>query len=246
MIGGGPVSVPLDTVPPMTDLLHTTDDSEAAYLRTTRTSYDTVATDYARLLRDELDAKPLDRAMLGAFAELVRAGGGGPVGDLGCGPGRVTAYLHGLGVDAFGVDLSDGMVAEARRTYPELRFEQGSMTALDMADGTLAGVVAWYSTVHTPPALLPKVFQEFHRVLAPGGQLLIAFKAGDLLRHLDHAYGHDLSLDVHWLSPDRVAELLGDAGLAVDARLVREPHEGERTSQGPQAYLLAHRPATDG
>ncbi|GAA2744987.1 MULTISPECIES: class I SAM-dependent DNA methyltransferase [Kitasatospora] len=212
--------------------------SEARYLHATRTAYDAVAADYARLLRDELAAKPLDRAMLAAFAEVVS----GPVADLGCGPGRVTEHLRTLGVAAFGVDLSPGMVAVARTTYPDLRFEVGSMTALDLPDGGLGGAVAWYSTVHTPPEVLPAVFTEVHRVLAPGGRLLLAFKAGDRLRHLDHAYGHDLSLDVYWMSPDRVADLLGEAGLVVDARLVREPDEQERPRQGPQAFLLAHKP----
>jgi trans-aconitate methyltransferase len=99
--------------------------TEPDYLRTTRAAYDTVAVDYARLLSSELAAKPLDRALLAAFAELVLADGGGPVADLGCGPGRVTTHLHALGLDAFGVDLSPEMVAVARRSYPDLRFEAG-------------------------------------------------------------------------------------------------------------------------
>ncbi|WP_308467637.1 class I SAM-dependent DNA methyltransferase [Rathayibacter soli] len=203
------------------------------FLSETRTSYDTVAADYAELLADELAAKPLDRALLTAFAELV---GAGPVADLGCGPGRITAYLHGLGLDVFGVDLSPGMLAEAGRRHPELRFEEGSLLALDSADASLAGIVAWYSIIHTPLELLPKVFAEFHRTLAGGGQLLLAFQAGDEMVRLTQAYGHEVALDAYRLPPDGITELLVEAGFTVHARVLREPGAGEKT---PQAYLMA-------
>ncbi|WP_328329141.1 MULTISPECIES: class I SAM-dependent DNA methyltransferase [unclassified Streptomyces] len=212
--------------------------TEPSCLSTIRASYDTVAVAYEELVRGHLAVSPYDRAMLAAFADQVRMDGGGPVADIGCGPGRVTAHLDTLGVEAFGVDLSQGMVDVARRTYPGLRFDVGSMTALDLADGSLGGLVAWYSIIHLPPELLPSVFAGFHRVLAPGGRLLLAFKAGDELRHLDHAYGHDLSLDVHWLPPHRVAGWLADAGFDVRAQLLREPDPQEKS---PQAYLQATR-----
>lgn len=205
----------------------------------TRASYDTVAADYAELLRTELGDKPLDRAMLAAFAEYVRAGGGGPVADLGCGPGRVTVHLEALGLDAFGIDLSPEMVAVARRDHPHLRFEVGTMTALGIKDDSLAGALAWYSTVHTPQDELPLIFREFNRVLAPGGHLLIAFKVGDERVHLAHAYGHDLDLDVYRFPPERVAELLSAAGLTEVARLVREADAREKT---PQGFILARKP----
>ncbi|MFF4619313.1 class I SAM-dependent DNA methyltransferase [Nonomuraea jabiensis] len=216
--------------------------TESAYLRATQVAYDTVAADYAELLRDELDTKPLDRAMLAAFAEHVQAPEAGEVADLGCGPGRVTAHLRSLGVNAFGIDLSPKMIAVARRTYPDLRFEVGSMTALDLADGAVGGAVAWYSTVHTPPEVLPTVFAEVHRVLAPGGHFLIAFKVGDERRHLPRGYGHEISLDVYWMPPERIAELLSDTGLVLDAQLIREPDESERPRSGRQAFFLARRP----
>ncbi|MFJ8358166.1 class I SAM-dependent DNA methyltransferase [Streptomyces sp. NPDC093984] len=214
--------------------------TDATHLETTRASYDTVAVDYDRLLRNALDESPFDRAMLGVFAERVLAAGGGPVGDLGCGPGRVTSYLDKLGLDAFGVDLSPGMVAVARRAHPALRFEVGSMTDLDIEDGSLAGALAWYSTVHTPPRELPVVFREFHRVLAPGGHLLMAFKVGDVRSHLDHAYGHDLSLDVYRFRPEYVSELLTDTGFEEIARLVRAAEGWEKS---PQGYLLVRKNA---
>ncbi|MDJ0346190.1 class I SAM-dependent methyltransferase [Streptomyces sp. H10-C2] len=212
--------------------------TEPSYLSATRAAYDIVAVDYAELLRTELAAKPLDRAMLATFAELVEATGTGPVADLGCGPGRVTAHLDALGLSAFGVDLSPEMVVVARRDHPDLRFDEGSMTALDLADGVLAGIVAWYSIIHTPPERLPVVFAEFHRVLAPGGHLLLAFQVGDERRHFEQAYGHAVSLDAYRLPPDWVEELLSQAGFAVHARLLREP---ERAEKNQQAYLMARK-----
>ena len=208
---------------------------EPDFLTTTRTAYDTVAADYARLLAGNLAENPADRAVLGLFAELVD----GPVLDVGCGPGRITAHLAALGVAAAGLDLSPGMVEVARRTHPGLRFDIGSMTALDLPDAALGGLVAWYSLIHLPPAAHPAVLAGFARVLRPGGRLALAFQVGDERRHITDAYGHhDLDLHAYRLDPDRVTAALAAAGLPAHATLVREPEGPEKTRQ---AYVLARR-----
>jgi ubiquinone/menaquinone biosynthesis C-methylase UbiE len=148
---------------------------EPAHLLTTRTTYDTVAPDYARLLPDLRAETDMDRAMLATFAAFAVGAHLGPVADLGCGAGRMTAHLDSLGVDAFGVDLSPGMVEQARQAHPHLHFEVGSITALDLSDATAGGVLAWYSTIHTPPLHLPRVLAEFSRVLAPAESSWSAF-----------------------------------------------------------------------
>ncbi|GAB3388472.1 class I SAM-dependent DNA methyltransferase [Amycolatopsis echigonensis] len=211
--------------------------TEPVYVTETRTAYDTVAENYAELLKDFLQDATWDRAVLTAFAELV---GEGPVGDLGCGPGRLTGYLKTLGLDVFGVDLSPAMIEVARRTHPHLRFEVGSLAALDLEDGSLAGALAWYSLIHTPPEELPVVAKELVRVLRPGGWLLTAFQVGDNEhRRIENAYGHDIAADAYRLDPDFVAQLLTDAGFVVDARLVREP--GPSFEATRQAYLTARK-----
>lgn len=218
--------------------------TEPSYLTDTRAGYDAIAADYAQMFATDLEARPLDRAMLAAFAEIVRDPGG-PVAEVGSGPGRVTAHLHGLGVPVFGVDLSPAMVALARATFPGLRFEQGSMTALDLKDAELGGLVAWYSLIHVPPERHPQVLEEFRRVLAPGGHLLLAFQVGDAPLHFDEAFGHAVNLDFHRLGPDRVTAGLTEAGFTIHARLIREAADesGERSAKVPQAYLLARKPA---
>ena len=214
--------------------------TEPSFLGTTRAAYDSIAADYAARFQDELAGKPLDRALFAAFAELVLAAGAGPVADIGCGPGHVTAYLHGLGLTALGVDLSPEMVALARRSNPGLRFDEASMTALGLPDGHLGGIVAMYSIIHVPPDQLPVVFAEFHRVLAPGGHVLLAFQAGDERRHVTEAFGRPVSVDAHLLPPGHVAALLGQAGLDMQAQLLREPYAGLESDQ--RAYLLARKP----
>src|SRR5579883_1017721 len=102
-----------------------------------RGSYNRVARAYAEHIGDELLHKPLDRALLGCLVELV--GGRGPIADVGCGPGHVARYLHGLGAEVIGIDLSDEMVALAAREQPGIAFRQGSMLALDLPDGALGG-----------------------------------------------------------------------------------------------------------
>lgn len=207
------------------------------FLEATRTAYDTIAGRYAERFHDELADQPLERALFTAFAELARDAG--PVADLGCGAGLVTAHLYGLGLDVSGVDLSPGMLAEARRDHPGLRFEQGSMTALDLPDASLGAITAVYSIIHVPTDELPEMFAGFHRVLKPGGHVLIAVLVGDERLHRTEAFGHDISLDYYLRPPELLADEMTKAGLTVTARLSRERQAGESL---PRAFLLARKP----
>ena len=132
------------------------------------------------------------------------------------------------------------MIAVARRAYPALRFEVGSMTALDLPDGSVAGVLAWYSIIHTPPEGLPAVVAELRRVLAPGGHLLLGFQAGaDEHRSMTHAYGHDVECDAWLHSPDTV---VGAPGVRRVRRRRPPGPRARRAGTPPQASLLASVP----
>jgi SAM-dependent methyltransferase len=156
---------------------------------------------------------------------------------VGCGPGQVTAVLHELGIDAFGIDLSPAMIDLARRDHPGLRFEVGSMTDLRLADASVAGLLAFWSLIHIPDETVPAVFGHFRRVLRPGGPLLLGFHVGDGSRLKTQGYGgHPMKVWVHRRQPDRVAAWLRDAGFTIEAQMLLHPDDSV-----PGAILFARR-----
>lgn len=198
-------------------------------------TYDRVADEYVRRIFHELDDKPFDREILTRFAERVR--GRGRVVDMGCGPGHVARFLHDLGVDVTGLDLSNGMVQRARELNPGIAFRQGDMGALDMASASLAGIVAFYSIVHLGPESLVTVLGELRRVLAPGAPLLLAFHIGNESVHLDEWWGHEVAVDFVFFDPETIKIRLEEAGFRIVEALEREPYPGvEHPSR--RAYLL--------
>lgn len=195
-------------------------------------AYDTVADDYAAHLPDTRAEAALDLAMLDHFAATV--GAGGPVLDAGCGAGRMTRYLADRGCSVEGLDLSPAMVAAARRDHPDLTFAVGSIADLSHPDSHFAGVLLWYSTIHTPPEHLGRVFAEVARVLRAGGHLLLAFQSGHGTRDVAAAYrrfGHDVQLERYLTTADDVATQLSTIGLTETCRLVRAAQGGERDAQ---------------
>ncbi len=201
----------------------------------TRTAYDGVVELYASLFANQLETQPSSRAMIGTFAELVRATGNQRAADVGCGPGHLTAMLHELGLDAFGLDLAPGMVDHARQAHPALRFQEARMESLPIDDAALGGVLAHYSMIHTPPGELPGLLTEQVRVLAPNGLLLVSFFGTDGQEPV--RFDHKVAPAYSW-PVDRLAELLGDAGLDPFARLLHDPASDRGFLD---AHLLARR-----
>lgn len=202
-----------------------------------RRSYDAVAGDYAGALRDELDYKPLDRALIGALIEQV--GAGAVIGDLGCGPGHVAGWIAGRGAAVVGVDLSVGMVERARKDHPGVEFREGDLLALPALDGEFGAVIAFYSIIHLEPEELVGAFGEMRRVLRSGGLALISFHIGTEVRHFSEWWGHSVDVDFRFLQPQSVVEALEGAGFVVEARLERKSYPQEVDTD--RAYLLVRR-----
>ena len=197
-----------------------------------RSSYDAVAAAYAEHVGGELAGKPLDRSLLD---EVAGAAAGGVVGDLGCGPGHVAAYLAGQGARVVGVDLSPGMLRHAR-----VPVAAGDLRALPLTDGALAAAVAFYSLIHLPAGTEVAALAEVRRVLAPGGTLLAAVHVGTETRHLDEWWGVPVSVDFRFFGVDELTGWLTAAGFTVTAVRERAAYPGVEVDTR-RAYVTARR-----
>ena len=198
-----------------------------------RTGYDAVASEYAEEFLDELDRKPFDRWLLERVAQLS---GGGPLADVGCGPGQITAFLARAGADVTGFDLSPGMVEEARRRFPDIPFEVADLHALPGAGW--AAITAWYSLVHLAPADLPAAIAALGGSLAPGGWFALGLHEGDERRHRDDWYGHDVDLHFSFHRREALLAALEAAGFDDVEWFLRGPTGPESTIR---LYVLARR-----
>ncbi|WP_200838831.1 MULTISPECIES: class I SAM-dependent methyltransferase [Microbacterium] len=201
-------------------------------------AYDERAAEYREVAGALGQMDPRDRELIRRWRDETP----GRLLDAGCGPGHWTAFLHGdggvgLGTrhEVEGIDLSVAFIDGARATYPHLRFHHGSFRTLPHASGTVGGVLAWYSVIHTPPVELPEVLGEFARVLAPGGDLLLGYFVGEPRV----AFAHAVAPAYFWTA-EALSPLLAAAGLELQWSETREREPGEISSR-PHGALRARR-----
>ena len=100
----------------------------------------------------------------------------GCVVELGCGAGRVTGYLEQLAREAYGIDLSPAMIAAARARYHRTTFREGDLRDLSaFATGSVDTVFAGCNIIDVFDDAQRRVtLREIHRVLVPGGLLVMS------------------------------------------------------------------------
>ena len=244
LLGDVPVAAtgPVADAVPAVDREAVLSEGGAARDQRVRAAYDAVATSYAEHLADELtEGLPFERWLLDRVA---RHADGGPVVEVGCGPGHVTAYLAEAGADAIGLDLSPAMVEEARRRFPDGDYQVGDLRRLmrpTSAPGWSA-VLGWYSLIHLAASELPDAVAALTRPLAAGGWLVLALHAGDEVRHHDSWFDTEVDLDFVLHDPTTVVALVESAGLRDVEWYLRGPIQprGETTQR---LYVVGRKPA---
>ena len=138
--------------------------------RTTLEAYDRAAAGFAA----EWHAQPPPADLHALVRHYFQPG---PTADIGCGSGRDTAWLGANGFPATGFDPSDGLLAEARRLYPHIRFQRGALPELvGIADGSFTNVLCETAIMHLPPAAIPASIQRLLALLGPGGTLYLSWR----------------------------------------------------------------------
>jgi SAM-dependent methyltransferase len=202
-------------------------DAAEASLGEVTEAYDAAAPRYIERIGSADLADAEDRDLIRDWATAVD----GPVLDAGCGPGHWSGFLHDLGVAVEGVDATPRFVEHARRTWPGVEFRLGDLRRLDLADGSLGGVLSWFSVIHTDPEEVPGILAAFAGTLHPGGGLLLGFFSDDRLRPFDHR------VVTAWAWPvDRMAATVEAAGFTVERTRDRLAPNGRRN-----ASLVARR-----
>lgn len=185
----------------------------ACLVTTTTAAYSARAAEYTDLLGSMSAVHQSDRQIIESWAARVE----GDVLDAGCGPGHWTNHLNELGLNTRGIDLVPSFINHARSTYPGIRFDVGSIEHIDTADGSLAGVLSWFSTIHHEPGTITAPLSEFARVLRPGGQLALGFFSGTAIEPFDHA----VTRAYRWPT-EILSDLLQTAGFDVSETYLRE------------------------
>ncbi|HPR65334.1 MAG TPA: class I SAM-dependent methyltransferase [Thermoanaerobaculia bacterium] len=192
----------------------------------TRRAYNLVADRYHELFHDELAVKEYDRKFLDEFAGNFNSDS--LICDAGCGPSaHIGHYLFDKGIPVIGVDISERCIELARRFHPDMRFEISDMGALPFDNDFLDGIIAYYSIIDTPKIYVDRIFQEFYRVLKPGGLLLVTVKVGSGEGYLTELLGYEVEIYFSCFSLDEIRSYYDENQFDVQLLEQRRPYDVE-------------------
>ena len=198
--------------------------------------YNTVAKEYTETFSGEHEKKPKDQEILHRFSQEI--GERRPIWDFGCGPGQTTEYLNNLGIEASGLDLSEGILEQARIIHTEIHFRKGNILELEFENDSIAGVVAFYAMVHFTEEQVGIACREVFRVLQPGGIFLFTYHIGEETIHVEEFLGKKVDIDFMFFTTDFISSCLKVSGFEKIEIIEREPYP-EVEYESRRAYVFA-------
>ena len=139
-----------------------------------QTAYDQIVSEFAK--RNHFNMA--DNLVALAHELIQHVGQNGRLVDVGCGTGRDMAWFESKGITVAGIDLSMGMLVYARENV------LGDLVSMNMrnlgfCDAYFDGVWCCASLLHLPKTEAAYALQEMHRILKPGGMLILSIQEGN-------------------------------------------------------------------
>ena len=153
----------------------------------------------------------------------------GNILDAGCGGGNNCQYINEKdGFQAYGIDFSDAMIAEARKRYPNVKIKKMDMTNISFPNQIFDGILSNCSLMHIPLELLSQTLQGFKRILKPKGKLLLIVLEGNGEEMVEEPYRQGLDIHVYtkYFTAEEISKILNDNGFKVDEIEKRETESG--------------------
>ena len=153
----------------------------------------------------------------------------GNILEAGCGGGNNCQYINEKdGFQAYGIDFSDAMIAEARKRYPNVKIKKMDMTNISFPNQIFDGILSNCSLMHIPLELLSQTLQGFKRILKPKGKLLLIVLEGNGEEMVEEPYRQGLDIHVYtkYFTAEEISKILNDNGFKVDEIEKRETESG--------------------
>jgi SAM-dependent methyltransferase len=177
---------------------------------TVREGYDTLASTYLA----GRQGSPGELRLLAEF--MGRLPDGARVLDAGCGAGVPVTRALSARFQVTGVDISAEQIALARELVPQATFICGDMTASDFPAASFDAICSFYAIIHIPRDEHAGLLRAFHRLLVPGGLVLLVLGASDIEQDVEENWlGGGAAM--YWSHYDRTANLhlVREAGFRV-------------------------------
>lgn len=140
--------------------------------------------------------------------------------EVGFGNGAFIGWARGMGVEIFGIELSEELVERATKLLGEGRaFLAPDGPALADLAGSFSDIIAFDVVEHIQLSELPHFFRQMRDLLRPDGRLLLRFPNGD--SPFGRLYQHGDPTHVTTLGQERVRYLASQAGLVLES--IRAP-----------------------
>jgi len=105
---------------------------------------------------------------------------------------------------------------------------------------SLAGIISFYAIIHLRRKDVARALKGMHRVLEPGGRLLVSFHEGEGELQRDEWYGQPVSIYVTLFGRKEMESYLEAAGFEVERVVEREPYEFEYPTR--RVYVFGRKP----